>query len=84
MERAEFTREKITSHPTTFVLATESIYAGKSSGRLDKAWGDLLSGSNIRIPPEELARTNQTSVELPDGHALAWMEVTHHLHCVVW
>ncbi len=79
----EFSQETISARPHTFQLSTESIYAGESSPSLNKAWRDLLSGANIRVSLQELTRANQTSIELPDGGALAWMEVTHHLHCVV-
>ena len=76
--------QKIALQQQTFTLATESPYAGAPTLEIDRSWQDLLSHSNIRVTDEELARSHQTSVRLPEGGGnLAWMEVSHNLHCVV-
>lgn len=38
---------------------------------------------SIRVSENELIRNNQTSVYLPNGGFLAWLEIFHELHCVV-
>ncbi|KAH8742344.1 hypothetical protein F5883DRAFT_74984 [Diaporthe sp. PMI_573] len=59
-----------------------SPYAGEPTPESDEAWHTLLNNMSVRVTGEELARHNQTSVELPGGGYLAWLGVFHELHCV--
>jgi len=78
-----FNQETLSLRDVVFTTAEESIYAGRPSAQLDAAWDELLYGINIRVSSNELQRSNQTSVQLPDGQSsLAWLEATHQLHCV--
>lgn len=60
-----------------------SPYSGPPSPELDKAWESLLGPMNIRASTDELRRLDRSSVELPEGGELAWLEIFHELHCVV-
>ena len=75
------------THATRFTLAEETAYAGPPSpdgpNAVDAAWAHILKDINLRVSPEELAPTNQSSVSLPGGGRLAWLEAHHQLHCVV-
>jgi hypothetical protein len=59
-----------------------SPYAGEPTPESDEAWHTLLNNMSVRVTGDELARHNQTSVELPGGGYLAWLGVFHELHCV--
>lgn len=61
-----------------------SEFAGPPSPGVDKAWHDLLGDISLRVSGEELRRSNQSSVELPEGGGyMAWLGVFHELHCIV-
>lgn len=61
----------------------DSQFAGPPNVEVDLAWHKLLSSISIRVSASELLRNNQTSVELPGGGYMAWLEAFHQLHCVV-
>ncbi|KAF5876767.1 uncharacterized protein Bfra_003173 [Botrytis fragariae] len=44
-----------------------SPYAGPPSESVDQAWHDLLKDMNIRVTTEELEKSGQKSVSLPEG-----------------
>ncbi|KAH7316779.1 hypothetical protein B0I35DRAFT_263483 [Stachybotrys elegans] len=80
-----FSGERLALRQQRFVLSGESPYAGPPSQAIDQAWADLLHHVNIRVSDRELTSSNQSSVGLPTGDhdSLAWMDVSHQLHCVV-
>lgn len=59
-----------------------SDYAGLPSPLLDEKWHDLLEHVTLRVSKEELQKSNQTSVALPRGGYMAWLGVSHELHCI--
>lgn len=62
----------------------KSPWSGLPSPSIDAAWHHLLEHTTIRVTAQELARSNQTSVELPEGGGyMAWLGVFHELHCIV-
>lgn len=72
--------------PSLFKNLTQNSFAGPPPApEIDRAWGDLLAPMNMRtLGPEELARTGQRSVSLPEGGGnLVWLGVFHQLHCIV-
>ena len=70
--------------PMTYTDFEESPFAGPPSPSVDKAWHDLLASTSLRISDAEMARSNQTSVRLPEGGGyMAWLGVYHELHCIV-
>ena len=80
----EFTGEKLATASHYFGLAEYSNFSGKPSTELDNSWDALLSGINIRVSSAELKKANQTSVRITNSqNHLAWLEVSHQLHCVV-
>lgn len=59
-------------------------FAGPPDPAIDAAWHKFMENINIRVSKKEMARTRQTSVELPEGGGdLAWLGVYHELHCLV-
>ena len=61
-----------------------SPYAGPPSELADQSWHDLLQNMNLRVTREEISKSNQTSIILPDGGGyLAWIGAHHELHCIV-
>ena len=61
-----------------------SPYAGPPSELADQSWHDLLQNMNLRVTREEISKSNQTSILLPDGGGyLAWIGAHHELHCIV-
>lgn len=75
---------KIKYKPGLYSNFLESSYAGRPSPEVDHAWHELLSNISIRVSGEELKTRNQTSVELPEGGGyMAWLGVSHQLHCIV-
>ena len=66
-------------------FSSQNEFQGNPTRSLDDAWANLLHGYNIRVSAEELARTDQKSVELVDGPGgyLANLDVMHQLHCLV-
>ena len=63
-------------------MMRDSPYIGVPSPKVDGAWNTLFGNMSLRFTAEELARTSQSSVALPDGGHLAWLGVYHELHCV--
>lgn len=43
----------------------------------------MLNSITLRVSKEELERQNQTSVQLPGGGYMAWLGMSHELHCIV-
>lgn len=59
-------------------------FAGPPDPSIDRAWHGLLENIHIRVTEEELDRSQQTSVLLPEGGGyLSWLGVYHELHCLV-
>ncbi|KAH6964839.1 hypothetical protein EDB82DRAFT_285889 [Fusarium venenatum] len=62
-----------------------SVYVGKPSYELDKAWRKVLKNSNIRITEEEIMQfpgLKEQAIELPDRGYFATPNVYHNLHCI--
>lgn len=60
-----------------------SPYAGPPSDSVDQAWHNLLKDMNIRVTAEELEKSNQKSIALPEGGGyMAWIGAHHQLHCI--
>jgi len=76
---------KISYKPVTPISRFLSPYAGPPSSKLvDQSWHDLLKNINLRVSGEEIRRTNQESITLPEGGGyLAWIGAQHQLHCIV-
>jgi hypothetical protein len=75
---------EILYEPKSYDDFEKSPYAGPPSPAIDAAWHRLLEHTTIRVTAEELRRSNQTSVELPEGGGnMAWFGVYHELHCIV-
>lgn len=64
---------------------SNSAFAGPAPDPgIDDKWKKMLSPMNMRVTEEELRRTGQQSVPLPEkGGYLAWLGVFHELHCIV-
>ncbi|KAE8451798.1 hypothetical protein EG329_002638 [Mollisiaceae sp. DMI_Dod_QoI] len=66
-------------------IQENSIYSGKPSPELDKAWHDLLNAENIRIEPEVMSRLGRedVGVRIPgdDGY-IGTLNVYHEIHCL--
>ncbi|KAH7069969.1 hypothetical protein BKA63DRAFT_92591 [Paraphoma chrysanthemicola] len=61
----------------------QSPWSGLPSPKIDTAWHHLLEPTTIRVTASELARSNQSSIELPVGGGyMAWLGVFHELHCI--
>lgn len=60
----------------------QSPWSGKPSAALDGAWHRLLEPTTIKVTEEELLRSNQSSIEFPNGGYMAWLGVFHELHCI--
>ena len=61
-----------------------NAFAGRPTPEIDAAWHGLMKNINIRVSEEEMARSKQTSLGLPEGGGrLAWLGVYHELHCLV-
>lgn len=59
-------------------------FAGPPDPHIDVAWHGLLEGIHIRVTKEELVKSQQTSVLLPEGGGyLSWLGAYHELHCLV-
>ena len=70
--------------PKQYTDFEQSPFAGPPSPGVDKAWHDLLLSTSLRVSDAEMARSNQTSVRLPEGGGyIAWLGVYHELHCIV-
>jgi hypothetical protein len=61
----------------------QSPFAGLPKTSIDAAWHHLLEPTTIRVSAEELRKSNQSSVPLPNGGYMAWLGVFHELHCIV-
>ena len=61
----------------------DSIFAGLPSPELDRSWHTLLEKITLRVSAEELRASDQSSVALPRGGYMAWLGVSHELHCIV-
>ncbi|GJC97744.1 hypothetical protein ColKHC_06570 [Colletotrichum higginsianum] len=62
-----------------------SLYTGKPSAQLDKAWHDLLNDENILLEPEYIQHYGRqdTAVEVPEGgRYIGTLNVYHELHCL--
>ena len=60
-----------------------SPYAGPPSESVDQAWHDLLKDMNIRVTTEELEKSDQKSISLPEGGGhMVWIGAHHQLHCI--
>ncbi|KAI0123401.1 hypothetical protein BJ170DRAFT_107728 [Xylariales sp. AK1849] len=82
-------RDILTYEDTAFTLEDRiqdgSLYTGKPSEQLDKAWHDLLNDENILLEPEYIENYGRldTSVEVPEGgRYLGTLNVYHELHCL--
>ncbi|KAA8566477.1 hypothetical protein EYC84_009039 [Monilinia fructicola] len=74
---------KIQYLPVTPLDLPLSPYAGPPSDSVDQAWHDLLRNMNIRVTTEELEKSNQKSISLPEGGGhMAWIGAHHQLHCI--
>ena len=74
----------IKSDPQLYGNLNHNPFVGPPTPQVDAAWHDLLDNIHLRVSKEELERTKQTSVELPEGGGfLAWLGVYHELHCLV-
>ncbi|KAI4137343.1 MAG: hypothetical protein L6R39_007339 [Caloplaca ligustica] len=59
-------------------------FAGPPDPSIDMAWHGLLENIHVRVTKEELERSQQTSISLPEGGGyLSWLGVYHELHCLV-
>jgi len=70
----------ISYEPILFKNLTNNPYAGTPSVAVDSAWESMLSSMNIRVTDSELGGLE--SVSLPNGGKLAWLSVSHNLHCL--
>ncbi|CAG8961585.1 hypothetical protein HYFRA_00006119 [Hymenoscyphus fraxineus] len=60
-----------------------SPFSGPPSPSVDGAWHELLEKTTLRVSKSELERSNQSSVEFPEGGGfMAWLGVYHELHCL--
>ena len=69
--------------PKVYADFEKSPFAGLPSPVLDKSWHDLLANISLRVSAEELSSSNQSSVALPGSGYMAWLGVSHELHCIV-
>lgn len=59
-------------------------FAGPPDPRIDVAWHGLLENIHIRVTKEELGKSQQTSVLLPEGGGyLSRLGANHELRCLV-
>jgi len=80
-----FPSQKFKYEPKLFSDSSEDGFAdshGDPSAEVDERWHKLMMNISIRVSEKELKRNGQTSVELPNGGHLAWLEVYHSLHCL--
>ena len=72
------------AEPKIFPTIHNNPFAGRPNASIDEAWHNLLEPISIRVSKDELKRTRQSSVELPEGGGyLSWVGVYHELHCLV-
>lgn len=66
-----------------FIPSSESPWSGPPSPEIDDSWSRLLDDASIRVSDDELLHLNETSIDLQERPGkLAWLEVSHQIHCV--
>ena len=67
-----------------FTSAEKSPLFKSPGPEADAAWVRLLDNASLRFSEEELLRFNSSSIDLQESTGkLAWLEVSHQIHCVV-
>jgi hypothetical protein len=67
-----------------FIPSSESPWSGRPTPEIDDSWGKLLDNASICVSDDELLKLNETSIDLQERRGkLAWLEVSHQIHCVV-
>ena len=81
-----FARSAIQYAPRRFIYPKDSPYIGTPSSTIEASWAALLGDANIRVTKVEMTSLGQNlssiSVDSNDNR-LAWLEMSHQLHCVV-
>lgn len=79
-----FLKDIIRYKQIKFISAEKSPLFGTPGPETDAAWDRLIDDASLRLSQPELARFNSSSIDLQDSPGkLAWLEVSHQIHCVV-
>lgn len=81
-----FARSAIQYAPRKFIYVEDSPYVGTPSSTIEASWAALFRDANIRVTKDELASSGQNLSSIPvdsKDNRLAWLEMSHQLHCVV-
>lgn len=79
-----FAKDAIRYKKTTFLSSAETGLTGPPSPEMDSAWDRLLDDASIRLTSNEVSRFNSSSIDLQESQGkLAWLEISHQVHCVV-
>lgn len=79
-----FLKEAIRYKQIKFTSAESSPLFGTPGPETDAAWDRLIDDASLRLSETELWSFNSSSIELQESLGkLAWLEVSHQIHCVV-
>jgi hypothetical protein len=79
-----FLKDAFRYKKTTFIPSSKNPWSGHPTAKIDASWSKLLDDASIRVSDDELLHLNETSIDLQERSGkLAWLEVSHQIHCVV-
>lgn len=79
-----FLKEAIRYKQTKFISAENSPLLGTPGPEIDAAWDRLIDDASLRLSESEISTFNSSSIDLQERPGkLAWLEVSHQIHCVV-
>jgi hypothetical protein len=81
---AVFLKEAIRYKQIKFTSAETSPLFGIPGPETDAAWDRLIDDASLRLTETEVSSFNSSSIDLQESPGkLAWLEVSHQIHCVV-
>lgn len=81
---AVFLKEAIRYKQIKFTSAETSLLFGTLGPETDAAWDRLIDDASLRLSETEVSGFNASSIDLQESPGnLAWLEVSHQIHCVV-
>jgi hypothetical protein len=81
---AAFLKEAIRYKQIKYTSAETSPLFGIPGAETDAAWNRLIDDASLRLSETEVSSFNSSSIDLQESSGkLAWLEVSHQIHCVV-